>query len=352
MSHRDSKRLVYEVFECSEHLGVPIHLGATKKNQESRLGDVVVGRARVPEWSGFLDLGGPLKRGSGSLFEWAEDFDIESYEWPSVEDVVEEAVDAFKGAVERYSKERFIVFGVLGPTEQSEYFCAPIQPDAGRRLQLSRHRFDFSALARLRPKTAGELYGRIATYILRLVEAGAEMGYVDAVRVADDACSYMGPNYPRDFMEDVYLPWHRRLSDRIKRCGKYSILHADGDLLKQGLLAKLADGYDAFHPLDLAPKATLKDALSWIDLVLEARRLVGYGKVFFTGLPLDLMFMDHISSEDYLKVPEKLLELNGGRSLVLANTHRPYPGRSFEEEGAMRKIEAVRRLVEGFERGS
>ncbi len=350
MSLRNSKKLVCQVFDGIEPIRVPIHLGSTEKDQEARLGDVVVGRAWVPGWSSFLDQGGPFKRGFESLFNWVEDLDIESYRWPAVEDLVEKTLDNYKEQVERYHEKRFVVFSVLGPTEQSEYFCAPTKPDVGRRLQLSRHRFDFSALTKLRSKKASELYGRIASYVLRLVEAGAEIDYVDAVRVADDACSYVGPNYPRDFMDTIYLPWHRRLSDRIRRGGKYAILHADGDLLKHGLFTRLAECYDAFHPLDLAPKATLKDALSWIDLILEARRLVGYFKVFFTGLPLDLMFMEHITPEDYVKVPEKLLELNGGRSLVLANTHRPYPRRSFEEESVKRKIEHVRRLAENYGR--
>lgn len=341
----DSRKLVQEVFEGKEPPKTPVLFECEQKTLEHELSDVLVIHAWVPRWGLFLLEGGPFKRERG-LFEWAAELEVEAYSWPDVNTIVEETMEQVKG-VERLTKDRFVVFEVLGPTEQSEFFCMPPSPARYPRRTtypaLSRHRFDFSVLAELEPHKARELYDRCGGYILELVKAGAELDHVDAVRVADDACSYAGPNYSARFIHRHYLRWHGKLAREIKRRGKYAKLHADGNLLVQNLLGKLARCYQAFHPLDLEPKITVKDSLRWANSVARAKE-VAREAVFFTGIPVDLLFREEVGPEGVVRVVKRILK-RVDRGLVLAVTHRPFPGRSFNEAGARAKVDAVLKVA-------
>ncbi|KXB04731.1 hypothetical protein AKJ48_01545, partial [candidate division MSBL1 archaeon SCGC-AAA261O19] len=206
---------------------------------------------------------------------------------------------------------------------------------------LSRHCFDFSTLREIRPEKARSLYDKVAEYILELVKVGTELDYVDAIRVADDLCSYVGPNYSREFIETDYLRWHREFARIAQKKEKYSKLHTDGNLLVGGLMKKLSKIYDAIHPLDFMPKITLTDSLKWVDSIVEARSLSG-GMIFFTGIPIEVMFREESSPGQIGETVRKLLQEHGRKRLVLSNTHRPYPGRSFNEAGAILKAKIVK----------
>jgi HD-GYP domain-containing protein (c-di-GMP phosphodiesterase class II) len=116
-----------------------------------------------------------------------------------------------------------------------------------------------------------------------------------------------------------------------------------------GRIVMLADIYDAIHPLDFMPKPTLVDSLRWIDSIVEARALTDE-TVFFTGIPVEIMFRDEVSPNQIRGIVKKLLLKHGGRRLVLTDTHRPYPGRSFTEAGAMLKVRAIKEEVEAHGR--
>ena len=102
--------------------------------------------------------------------------------------------------------------------------------------------------------------------------------------------------------------------------------------------------YDALHPLDVRPKSTRSLALEWVRAVAELRRDLGRGVVFFTGMPIELFMDPRVPPSSLLEVVEAYGELHGFEGTVLATTHRPYPGRSFGEEGVREKVEAIRRL--------
>ena len=210
-------------------------------------------------------------------------------------------------------------------------------------MDLSWHRFDFALLYRINPAKAAELYSRISKYILELVKAASELDVVDAVRVADDMAAYTGPIYPRGFYEELYLPWHRRFTDSVKKRGKHAILHCDGNYMF--LLPQLSELYDALHPIDFHPKSSVEDALKWAEIIGKARSLSS--AVFFTGIPIDLLMDPEVGPEDMVCVVRRVLKAHGPRRLVLASTHRPYPGRSYMEPQATEKIQAVIRLVKG-----
>ncbi len=122
-----SKRLVEMVYEELEPPRIPIHFETTEKLQEAMLGDVLLGHAWVPKWRGFFDNGGPFRRSNEELAAWIKELDIEGgYDWPSVEEEVQETIQEFKKSIEDLRKlSRFVVLEVIGPTEQSEYFLCP-----------------------------------------------------------------------------------------------------------------------------------------------------------------------------------------------------------------------------------
>ncbi|OYT28132.1 MAG: hypothetical protein B6U94_08880 [Thermofilum sp. ex4484_79] len=315
----DSKRLVHEVFEEGSAARVPIHVEAEDKRYEYVLGDVLGVGTRISDWRDFYLKGGPFARGNGvSLSEWADSLDIDAYDWPDIDEAVNTAVLKYREKVLRIGVDRFILFKVLGPTETSESFFASKVPERLLRLGQISHRYGFAVILRLKPKKAIKVYDRISSYLLELIKAGVELEFVDAVRIADDMASYFGPVYPMWFIENHYLRWHR---------------------------VKLAELYDGFHPLDFMRKSTVGDALKWVEAIVEARGMVGEGKVFFTGMPVDLIFSDNVDIQEFLRVPRRLIELHGSRWLVLATTHRPYPGRSYSEELPREKVESVRKLL-------
>lgn len=350
----NSRELVHAVFEGKEPPRIPFLFEGEQKTLEHELGDAVVIHAWVPRWGSFLSKGGPFRRREGQdLWEWAEGLDVDEYDWPDVDEVVEETMTKVK-EMERFTNDRFVIFEVLGPTEQSEFFCMPpspiAYPERATYPALSRHHFDFSVLTKLEPRKGRKLYDRCGAYILELVKAGAELNYVDAVRIADDACSHAGPNYSAWFMRRDYLRWHGKLAGEVRKRGKFTKLHADGNLLVRNLLVELARCYDSLHPLDFAPKATVGDSLKWVDLIVKARKAVSE-MVFFTGIPIELMFRDDVGPREVARVAKKLLRRHGSKRLVLTDTHRPFPGRSFGEAGAMAKVKAVLEVAKAHAHG-
>ncbi len=342
------RELVYRVFDGVEVPRVPMHVESDDKDEEFAFGDVVGIGAKIMAWRKFYVEGGPFRRLDGEkIADWINRIDIDSYEWPSIGDVVADAVKLFKKTAVKYGGKRFVLFKVLGPTETAESFFAPPTKRAGQIY----HVFGFAMLLKLRPRVAYELYDRISRYLLELVKAGAELDFVDGVRVADDVADYRGLLYPRKFVEEKYLVWHRELASAIRNRGKYPIMHNDGNLVKAGVFKQLTSIYRGIHPLDFTPKATVSDALKWIKLIINARRLCGEGIVFFTGIPVDLVFNDMVSVNDIVGVVSEFIKEHGSRYLVLATTHSPYPGRSYREVLPRAKIEGVRKYILGQKYG-
>jgi len=342
-----SRRLVEMVYSGLESQRVPVHFETVEKRQEAALGDVLLGHAWVPRWSNFFDEGGPFRRGNEDLTKWVRELDIEEgYDWPPIDEIVQETLIEFKKSVEDLTNlDKFIVLEVIGPTEQSEYFLCPPRPPSGFNLDLAYHTFDFGVLTVIAKEKAKKLYDKVANYVLELIKAGTELDWVDAVRVADDAFTYGGPIYPEWFMKELYMPWHRKFTDEIHRKGKYAILHTDGNVLARNYINVLSEMYDGLHPLDLAKKGTVIDAMRWINEVIKAREALKVGTVFHTGIPIDLIMLDDISASDVVQVVSAFLNKHGRKNLVLSVTHRPYPKRNFLEDLVFEKVKAIRRLV-------
>ncbi|RLE96091.1 MAG: hypothetical protein DRJ57_05960 [Thermoprotei archaeon] len=343
----EPRKLVELVFEGAEPPRVPLHVESDDKRFEAAVSDLVGAGAKISEWRSFYTLGGPFHRREGeSLGEWLDRVRASEYAWPGLSEVVEKAVSSFRERISQVAKKgKFLVFKVLGPTETAESFFTRPQESHAVRLGHIAHRFDFGVFYALRRREALRIYERIASYVLELIKAGAELEEVDAIRVADDAATYTGPIYPPPFYEEAYLPWHRRFASAIKHAGKYALLHCDGDIRRGGLFEELSSLYDGLHPLDISPKSTLNEAMRWVREIAELRR-EGGKVVFFTGIPVDLVFNDSIPVTQFLRIPLTLLKLHGKRHLVLATTHSEYPSRSYGEGLPRLKISAVRRAIE------
>jgi len=341
---KSSREIVHEVLEKGISERIPLQVEADDKKYESLLSDVVGFRVRISTWDSFYETGGPFRRRKGErLAEWADRVDPREYPWPD-EDIIEDALGVYEERARVYAKGRFLLLKVLGPTETAESFFASPMPGAG---QIA-HGFSFALLLRIRPAKALDLYDRIASVILKIIKAGCELERVDAVRIADDVASYRGPLYP-PMLLDRYLKWHSLFVETAHRKGKWALLHCDGDLRKGDLLGKLADIYDGIHPLDLMPKSTLRDAFEWAKAIAKARQsLIHRRLVFFTGLPVDLIFNNRINARDMVDLVKRLLDEHGPSWLVLATTHSPYPGRGYHEIVAQEKIKAVREYVGSY----
>lgn len=206
------------------------------------------------------------------------------------------------------------------------------------------HQFDFSVLTVLNARKADTIHRRFFDLILDMARRATEYEAVDSIRVADDFCSYSGSTYKPDFTETI-VRRQIELGRAIIEGGKYSVLHADGDLRRY--LAALVEGYSGFHPLDIRPKSTVANAHDWaVELGAVRRSLPEV--VFFTGIPVDLLCNRQVSVEEFVDVVRHVIDTVGQDRLILTTTHRPYPGwsfRDFEE-----KAYAIRRFLQSLSR--
>ena len=339
----NSKKLVTKVFEGEEGI-VPLHVESDSKEEEAILGDVVGVGAKIIEWREFYKRGGPFAREPHErLSSWADRIEVEEYEWPEVNEVITRAVKGFDREARRYSKSKFILYKVLGPTETSESFFTRGVSETYAKLHQIAHEFGFATLLLLNPKKACMLFDKISEYILELVKVGTEIDYVDAIRIADDIATYGRLLYPQWFIKEYHLKWHREYCKTIKKNGKYSILHCDGNILLEPAKS-LTQIYDGIHPLDLRPRFSIEDAYKWIDAIIKARTVIGDKTIFFTGIPIELLFNNNINIEDICDIVKKLLNKHGKRKLVLATTHSNYPNRSYKEPLVMDKLEAINKM--------
>ncbi len=343
-----SRDLVYYVYEDEITERPPLHFESVEKEHEAKLGDILLGHGWVSLWEDWFYSGGPFRRlKSESLREWVERLDVESgYDWPRIDDVVESCAKGFWDNIEPFKDNGlFIVFEVIGPTEHAEYSMMPPRPESGFKYDLAYHSLDFAKLLLLNRRKAIKLYDILAKYALEVIKYARELDIVDAIRVADDAFTYTGPIYPKWFIEKHYLKWHKIFTDTIKSKGKIAILHCDGDVSSINFIAKLAEIYDGLHPLDLQSKSTVKAALKWASKVAEVRKTIEWKPVFHTGMSIDLIISENVDVKGFLTTVKAFLKAHGKRKLVLSVTHRPYPGRSFSEEHALAKVNAVRKLL-------
>lgn len=343
MSRMTRRELAYSIFH-GENSRPGIHIECDDKRIEYQLSDFLSSRVRISTWDKFFISGGPFHRWKGEkLRKWIERINSESYEWESIYDDLIKGVEDFRKRISRF-KGRFIILKVLGPTETAEsFFARPLSSRHINKGQLA-HTFDFGLLLSLDFKRAIEIYEKIAEKIMILIELGCEIDFVDAIRIADDVAAYTGPIYSKKFIYE-YLKWHEKFTKIIHKAGKLAILHTDGDVRKLRLLERFSEIYNGIHPLDIMPKSTVRDALTWVNEICSIRCKLKGRLVFFTGIPIDLVFNDRVNANELLQVVRKLINCHGVKYLVVATTHSPYPWRSYSEKIPLGKVLAIREFV-------
>ncbi|MFX0097475.1 MAG: hypothetical protein ACFE7E_06930 [Candidatus Hodarchaeota archaeon] len=339
---REKKESIKGVFNGRVPDEIPLNIELGDPEIEAQYGDTVNVSCRISRFRRFYQDGGPFKRTERSLREWVKEFDIHKYDWPESKEIVKTLIEQIADTVKRFGN-RFIICKILGPTETAEAFCASGQDNRARHLGQVQHNFNFSMLSFLNLELAAILHKRISTYIIECIRGIGSLKEVDAIRIADDAADYHRLLYPRNFMEKVYLPNHEILASLIHKVRKHSIIHCDGNIFNLNIAERLSDYYAGFHPLDLVSRITRKDTQNWVRSLKEARDILPES-VFFTGIPIELLYDPAVSVEEFGDVCRKVILALGKRYLVLSTTHRPFPGFSIETQGAKKKLRSIRKL--------
>jgi hypothetical protein len=332
-----SRQLVIEAFEGRADR-IPLYFLLADPIKEASIGDIVGVRCWLEVFQPFLRDGGPFGRKGLRYREWSRQLDVESYKWPDIDGILSE-VDAAVSRVASTVRGRSLQAEIVGPTEYSEYACSSGLTKLGRYPDEAAHQFDFAVLTRIDSSKAEEIHRRFFEVVLKAVKGAAKHDEIDSIRVADDFCDYRCSIYGDEFAK-IILERQAKLSEAIKAEGKYAVLHADGNLIPY--LERIGGAYDGVHPLDICSKSTLSAALSWSSRLREVRRILPR-TVLFTGLPIDLLCNNQISTAELMEVVKNVILNVGSERLVLATTHRPYPGwglQDFEE-----KVYAVSRFI-------
>ncbi|MEM1545547.1 MAG: hypothetical protein QXY40_06055 [Candidatus Methanomethylicia archaeon] len=332
-----SKILVYEAFEgVNEKL--PLYIMFNNHNIEAKYGDIVSIRCRISSFENFLTSGGPFRRGRMNFNNWIEKIDLSSYMWPSLSNIAYEIEDKIKRVAETLNIEKFTQVTLIGPTELSEYSCAPGVNSLVK--DMLYHRFDFAVLTVLNLKLASRIHEEFHRIVLESAKVAAESEYVDSVRIADDFCSYKGAIYRPEFI-NIVLERQREIANAVRSRGKYVVLHSDGDI---GYFIDKLSFFNGIHPLDIVPKTCLSNALTWIDKIKDLRRRSRL--VFLTGIPVELLYNSRIPVVDLKTIIDYTIKTLGFRRLILTTTHRPYPNINLNT--AEERIKAIVKYSERY----
>jgi len=320
-----SRELVIETFEGRANR-IPLYFLLADPVKEAAIGDIVGVRCWLEAFQPFLRDGGPFRRRGLGYREWSRQLDVECYKWPDIDGILSE-VDAAVSRVASTIKGKSLQAEIIGPTEYSEYACSSGLTKPGRYPDEVAHQFDFAVLTRIDSSKAEKIHRRFFEIVLEAVKRAANYDEIDSIRVADDFCDYRGSIYGEAFTK-IILERQAKLSEAIKAGDKYTVLHADGNIVPY--LDRIGKAYDGVHPLDICSKSTSSAALSWSSRLQEVRRTLPH-TIFFTGLPIDLLCNNQISVADLIEVVKNVILNVGSERLVLTTTHRPYPGWSFKD---------------------
>ena len=91
-----------------------------------------------------------------------------------------------------------------------------------------------------------ELYQRFTAWTLKYVNNLMDMG-VDAIHVSDDWGAQKNMMISMDLWRDLVYPYHKAISDAVKKRGVFLSLHSDGNVTN-ALDGICEIGYDIVHP--------------------------------------------------------------------------------------------------------
>ncbi len=310
------REIIIKLFKGVKTGITPLQIEIGDTFLENIYSDIVTVSGRINRFEDFYVHGGPFSRVTSRL-NWANKININSYQWPSKEELLEEfnkRISVFKNLLAE--TDRFRMLKMIGPTETAEAFCAS---ENLNKEQLA-HSFEYAYLCLVNTCAAEEIHNKLTEYIIYILKNSRFIKFFDAVRIADDVFDYHGLLYPVEFINKVWRENHRRISSTIKSKGLYAILHTDGNPWKE--VDFIEKNYDGIHPLDLIPKNSYSELVEWLNLInrfVKDKRFV-----FFTGLPINFLYGDEEKFKILKDFLIKDIHVLKNYSFILSTTHRPY----------------------------
>jgi len=98
----------------------------------------------------------------------------------------------------------------------------------------------------LSPDEMTELYRRQTAWNIQFNENMIELG-VDMIHVSDDWGSQNSLLFSKPMLQDLIVPYHMQMAERVKKAGKFLSLHCDGNI-NEAVDQIIKIGYDVVHP--------------------------------------------------------------------------------------------------------
>jgi uroporphyrinogen decarboxylase len=98
----------------------------------------------------------------------------------------------------------------------------------------------------LYPDELKEVYRRQAEWNIKFNEHILELG-IDMIHLSDDWGSQNSLMFSKDMFSEMILPYHKMISNQVKKSGKFISLHSDGNI-NQALDGIIDIGFDVVHP--------------------------------------------------------------------------------------------------------
>lgn len=96
------------------------------------------------------------------------------------------------------------------------------------------------------PDELKELYNRLADWTISYAQNCLDLG-VDMIHISDDWGAQRGLMFSPEIWKDLIYPYHKKVSEAVKKMGGYLSLHSDGDVMP--VLDGIVDiGFDVVHP--------------------------------------------------------------------------------------------------------
>lgn len=98
----------------------------------------------------------------------------------------------------------------------------------------------------LYPDELKEVYKRQAEWNMKFNDHMIELG-VDMIHISDDWGAQNSLMFSKEMFNDLILPYHKMLGERVKKAGKILSLHSDGNI-NAALDGIVEVGFDVIHP--------------------------------------------------------------------------------------------------------
>jgi hypothetical protein len=331
------------IFNLKDKRHIPIQIEIGDPELENIFSDIILFSGRIDKFNSFYRFGGPFKR-TTNRGNWARNLDVSEYKWPKPDEIVGVFDLKIKEKLIKVESNKFKVLKMLGPTELAESFCADKVPEKYYLKGNIYHDFNFSYLTTTDVNKSAELHNRITEYITEIIQKSNVIDQFNAIRIADDIFDYQGYLYFNEFIHKIWRRNHIKITDSIRKRDCYSILHTDGNLIKE--IEFINSIYAGVHPLDLSYKNSMQELNNWLSKILKIRDKTDL--TFFTGIPINLLYGDLDKFEILIKFLPLLINKLIGRKLILSTTHRPYGSIDIRSSNIKKRYLKIRNIIKNI----